>query len=124
VVRLSAMARISRFSKTEPRRSPDPTTTAIATNREPILEAGASFSTVCAHRPEDPWESRTTSLMEPIGAWSRRVVNAKSPKNMVGPCELEPQTSTRVKKLPQSFPRIADNPGTTSDTSAFPIVVS
>ena len=31
-------------------------------------EAGASVSTVCAHRREAPWESRTSSLMAPIGA--------------------------------------------------------
>ena len=36
----------------------------------------------------------TVSLMEPIGAWSRKVVVANSLKNMVGPCGLEPQTST------------------------------
>jgi hypothetical protein len=34
----------------------------------PAQEAGASFSSICAHRHEDPWVSRTTSLMEPIGA--------------------------------------------------------
>src|SRR6266852_7808805 len=32
--------------------------------------------------------------MEPIGAWSRKVVDANSLKDMVGPCGLEPQTST------------------------------
>ena len=32
--------------------------------------------------------------MEPIGALLGEVVDAKSLKNMVGPCGLEPQTST------------------------------
>ena|ERR1700675_425242 len=32
--------------------------------------------------------------MEPIGAWSRKVVDANSLKDMVGPCGLDPQTST------------------------------
>src|SRR5713101_5183988 len=57
-------------------------------------EAGAPFSTVCTHRHEDPWESRTTSLMEPLGALPREVGDANSLKDMVGPCGLEPQTST------------------------------
>ena len=39
----------------------------------------------------------TASLMEPIGASSRKVVDAKSLKNMVGPCGLEPHTSTVSK---------------------------
>ena len=60
----------------------------------PAHEAGAPFSTVCAHRREDPWESRTTCLMEPIGALRREVMDANSLKDMVGPCGLEPQTST------------------------------
>jgi hypothetical protein len=64
----------------------------------PAYEAGASFSSVCAHRREDPWESRTTSLMEPIGALPGEVVDAKSLKDMVGPCGLEPQTSTVSRK--------------------------
>ena len=37
---------------------------------------------------------RTTSLMEPIGALQRDVVDANPLKDMVGPCGLEPQTST------------------------------
>jgi hypothetical protein len=37
--------------------------------------------------------------MEPIGAWSRKVVVANSLKNMVGPCGLEPQTSTLSKPI-------------------------
>jgi hypothetical protein len=41
----------------------------------------------------------TVSLMEPIGAWSRKVVVANSLKNMVGPCGLEPQTSTLSKPI-------------------------
>jgi hypothetical protein len=32
--------------------------------------------------------------MEPIGALTREVVDANSLKDMVGPCGLEPQTST------------------------------
>jgi hypothetical protein len=32
--------------------------------------------------------------MEPIGAWLRKVVDANLLKDMVGPCGLEPQTST------------------------------
>ena len=40
--------------------------------------------------------------MEPIGALSGKVGDANSPKVMVGPCGLEPQTSTvsslRVEK--------------------------
>jgi hypothetical protein len=43
---------------------------------------------------KSPWQSRTTALMEPIGAWPRQVVDVNSLKNMVGPCGLEPQTST------------------------------
>ena len=64
----------------------------------PAHQAGASFSTVCARRREDPGESRATSLMEPIGALPGEVVDAKSLKDMVGPCGLEPQTSTVSKK--------------------------
>src|SRR4029077_11369428 len=41
----------------------------------------------------------TASLMEPIGASSRKVVDAKSLKNMVGPCGLEPHTSTMSKTI-------------------------
>ena len=43
----------------------------------PAHEAGASFSTARANEREDPWESRTTSLMEPIGALPIEVVDAK-----------------------------------------------
>src|SRR5580704_11122320 len=57
-------------------------------------QAGASFSTGCAHRREDPWESRATFLMEPFGALPSKVAEANLLKNMVGPCGLEPQTST------------------------------
>ncbi len=46
-----------------------------------------------------PRQSRTTSLMEPIGALPGAVGDANSLKNMVGPCGLEPQTSTVSKKL-------------------------
>jgi hypothetical protein len=63
----------------------------------PALEAGASFLTVCAHSREDPSESRTTSLMEPFGALPSEVAEANLLKNMVGPCGLEPQTSTVSK---------------------------
>ncbi len=35
--------------------------------------------------------------MEPIGALPREVVDANSLKDMVGPCGLEPQTSTVSK---------------------------
>jgi hypothetical protein len=64
----------------------------------PAHQAGASFSTGCAHRREDPWESRATFLMEPFGALPSKVAEANLLKNMVGPCGLEPQTST-VSKL-------------------------
>jgi hypothetical protein len=60
----------------------------------PAHQAGASFSTGCAHRREDPWESRATFLMEPFGALPSKVAEANLLKNMVGPCGLEPQTST------------------------------
>jgi hypothetical protein len=62
--------------------------------RAPAHQAGASFSTGCAHRREDPWESRATFLMEPFGALPSKVAEANLLKNMVGPCGLEPQTST------------------------------
>jgi len=38
-----------------------------------------------------PW---TASLMEPFGALPNEVVDPNSLKDMVGPCGLEPQTST------------------------------
>jgi len=60
----------------------------------PAHQAGASFSTGCAHRREDPWESRATFLMEPFGALPSKVAETNLLKNMVGPCGLEPQTST------------------------------
>ncbi len=62
--------------------------------RAPAQEAGTSFSSVCAHRLVGPRESQTTSLMEPIGALPGEVGDANSLKDMVGPCGLEPQTST------------------------------
>jgi hypothetical protein len=62
----------------------------------------ASFSTVLANKREDPWESRTSSLMEPIGALARQAGYANSLKDMVGPCGLEPQTSTVSKNCPFS----------------------
>jgi hypothetical protein len=66
--------------------------------RAPAHQAGASFSTGCAHRREDPGESGATFLMEPFGALPSKVAEANLLKNMVGPCGLEPQTSTGVKK--------------------------
>ena len=42
--------------------------------------------------------------MEPIGAWPRKVVDAKSLKDMVGPCGLEPQTSTVSKIIKEASP--------------------
>jgi hypothetical protein len=68
----------------------------------PAHQAGASFSTGCAHRREDPWESRATFLMEPFGALPSKVAEANLLKNMVGPCGLEPQTST-VSKITRSL---------------------
>jgi hypothetical protein len=50
----------------------------------PAHQAGASFSTGCAHRREDPWESRATFLMEPFGALPSKVAEANLLKNMVG----------------------------------------
>ena len=44
--------------------------------------------------------------MEPIGAWPKKVVEANSLKNMVGPCGLEPQTSTVSK--PRGLPKYAE----------------
>jgi hypothetical protein len=41
----------------------------------------------------------TASLMEPIGAWPRKPVEANSLKEMVGPCGLEPHTSTVSKTI-------------------------
>ena len=41
-----------------------------------------------------PW---TASLMEPFGALPNEVVDPNSLKDMVGPCGLEPQTSTVSK---------------------------
>ena len=37
---------------------------------------------------------RTASLIQPFGALASEVVEANSLKDMVGPCGLEPQTST------------------------------
>ena len=44
-------------------------------------------------RKSTPW-LRTVSLMEPFGALPTEVVDGNSLKDMVGPCGLEPQTST------------------------------
>src|SRR6266853_2736842 len=41
------------------------------------------------------------SLMEPFGALPSEVVRVNSLKDMVGPCGLEPQTSTVSIDLPQ-----------------------
>jgi hypothetical protein len=75
-------------------------------------EAGASVSSVGGHRCEDRYgltsenvppaqarfaarrQLRTTSLMQPIGPWPRKAVDANSMKDMVGPFGLVPQAST------------------------------
>ncbi len=44
-----------------------------------------------------PRQSRTTSLMEPIGALPGAVGDVNSLRNMVGPWGLEPQASTMSK---------------------------
>jgi hypothetical protein len=54
---------------------------------------------------------RTASLMEPFGALASEVVEANSLKNMVGPCGLEPQTSTvSTRGLPKFAEVVQDIP--------------
>lgn len=47
------------------------------------------------------YELPAASLMEPFGALPTEVVDANPLKDMVGPCGLEPQTSTVSKEGPE-----------------------
>jgi len=69
--------------------------------------------------------------MEPIGALARKVVDANLLKDMVGPCGLEPQTSTVSIDFvtPKADPELRKNPmlllcrGLLRARSRFPEIV-